>query len=187
MANFTEKAIKHAFIELLEEHPLTEITVKSIVEKCEINRNTFYYHFDGLPELIEDIVHDEAENIIGKYSNINTISECFDAIVDFASHEKRAIMHIFKSVNRDVFEFHLMRVSEYFVRLYINSVIGESVIPEENREDLVGYYRCVCFGLIICWLSEGMKNDQVETFRRLLTMQIDNNKEIIKLIGSSEK
>ena len=45
MANFTQKAIKETFIALLEEHPLSDITVKNIVETCGINRNSFYYHF----------------------------------------------------------------------------------------------------------------------------------------------
>jgi len=36
MANFTKKAIKDTFIELLNERPLSQITVKDIVEKCAL-------------------------------------------------------------------------------------------------------------------------------------------------------
>ena len=43
MANFTRRAIKEAFTSLLEERPLNDITVKDIVERCGINRNSFYY------------------------------------------------------------------------------------------------------------------------------------------------
>lgn len=56
MANFTSRAIKQTFIELLEQRPLKDITVKDIVETCGINRNSFYYHFQDLPALIEEIV-----------------------------------------------------------------------------------------------------------------------------------
>ena len=56
MANFTQKAIKETFIALLEEHPLSDITVKNIVETCGINRNSFYYHYQDIPALIEEIV-----------------------------------------------------------------------------------------------------------------------------------
>ena len=41
MANFTEKAIKASFLKLLNERPLTKITVRDIVEDCGINRNSF--------------------------------------------------------------------------------------------------------------------------------------------------
>ena len=41
MPNFTRKAIQEAFITLLNERPLKQITVKDIVDTCGINRNTF--------------------------------------------------------------------------------------------------------------------------------------------------
>ena len=44
--NRTKDAIVAAFGELLTERPLSKITVKDIVDRCEISRNTFYYHFE---------------------------------------------------------------------------------------------------------------------------------------------
>ena len=53
MPNFTKKAIKDSMKKLLNERPLNQITVKDIVEDCGINRNSFYYHFEDMPSLIE--------------------------------------------------------------------------------------------------------------------------------------
>ena len=92
MANFTKKAIKETFVELLEEHPLSDITIKDIVEKCGINRNSFYYHYHDLPDLIEEIVKEDAEGIIKKYPSVKSIVECYDALIEFASQHKRAII-----------------------------------------------------------------------------------------------
>ena len=66
MANFTRRAIMETFISLLEERPLSKITVKDIVDTCGITRNTFYYHFHDIPELVEVIVKEEAQAIIQK-------------------------------------------------------------------------------------------------------------------------
>ena len=41
MANFTKKAIRDSFVKLLNEKPISQITVKDIVEDCGVNRNTF--------------------------------------------------------------------------------------------------------------------------------------------------
>ena len=38
MPNFTKRAIKEAFVALLDERPLNKITVKDVVEACGINR-----------------------------------------------------------------------------------------------------------------------------------------------------
>ena len=45
MAKFTKKAIMYEFMSILEVKSLDKITVKDICERCEINRNTFYYYF----------------------------------------------------------------------------------------------------------------------------------------------
>ena len=41
MPAFTRNAIIDAFLQLLDERPLSKITVKDIVDACGINRNTF--------------------------------------------------------------------------------------------------------------------------------------------------
>ena len=52
MAKFTRKAIMQTFLHILKNKPLDRITVKDICEQCEINRNTFYYYFIYVPEII---------------------------------------------------------------------------------------------------------------------------------------
>ena len=44
LANFTQKAIRASFIKLLNQKPLSQITIKDIVDDCGVNRNTFYYY-----------------------------------------------------------------------------------------------------------------------------------------------
>ena len=46
MSGFTKEIIARTFTELLEEKSMAKITVKDIVERCGVNRNTFYYHFN---------------------------------------------------------------------------------------------------------------------------------------------
>ena len=62
MANFTKQAIKAAFLELLDEKPLNKISVRDIVERCGINRNSFYYHYASLPELADSAIMHAVEH-----------------------------------------------------------------------------------------------------------------------------
>ena len=57
MPNFTKLAIQQSFLRLLSQRPITKITVKDIVEDCGINRNSFYYHFQDLPQLLDGAVY----------------------------------------------------------------------------------------------------------------------------------
>lgn len=182
MANFTQKAIKEAFIKLLEQRPLNSITVKDIVEECGINRNSFYYHYQDLPALIEEIVKEEAEGIIYAYPSVNSIVECFDGAAEFASRRKKAIMHIYRSVNREVFERNLMMVCEYFVCRYLDTALAEYDVIEQDKQTIVEYYKCVCFGLIINWLERGMEESYIQSIRRIFLLKKDLAQEIATLL-----
>lgn len=182
MANFTRKAIKETFIELLEERPLNDITIKDIVERCGISRNSFYYHYQDLPALIEEIVKEEAEGIIRTYPSVTTIVECFDAVIEFASHRKRAIMHIYRSVNREMFERNLMMVSEYFVRSYVETALADMTMSTENVRTIIDYYKCTCFGLAIEWLNMGMSEEFTRSTRRIFLLKKDLATEVAQLL-----
>ena len=43
--NRTKLAIVDTFWQLLEEKSYHKITVQDIVDRCQVNRNTFYYYF----------------------------------------------------------------------------------------------------------------------------------------------
>lgn len=182
MANFTSRAIKETFINLLEERPLNEITVKDIVERCGINRNSFYYHYQDLPALIEEIIKEEAEAIICAYPSVTTIVECFDAVIEFASHRKKAIMHIYRSISREVFERNLMMVCEYFVHSYVDEVLAQDPISQEDKKTIIDYYKCVCFGLTIDWLNNGMTEAYTQSIRRIFLLKKDLAMEIAGLL-----
>ena len=182
MTNFTKKAIKETFIALLEERPLSDITVKDIAEKCEINRNSFYYHYQDIPALIEEIVKEEAEQILLKYPSVSTIVECFDALTEFATHRKRAIMHIYRSVSREVFERHLMTVTEYFVGNYVSTALTNDNIGEADKRTVIDYYKCVCFGLVLNWLNTGMTDEYAHEIRRIFLLKKDWAKEFASLL-----
>ena len=167
MANLTEKAIKASALKLLNEKPINQITIKDIVEDCGINRNSFYYHFRDLPSLIEEMVMEQAERLIADYPSITSLEECLDAAVSFAMNNRKAVMHIYNSVSRDIYEQYLWRVCEYGVSEYIKSVLGDMKISDFDREVIVNFYKCACFGQILDWQRGGMKSDIKKQFLRM--------------------
>ncbi len=53
----TKETIIDAFWQLLEEKPFNKITVQNIVQRCHLNRNTFYYHFQDIPNLADILLN----------------------------------------------------------------------------------------------------------------------------------
>lgn len=171
MAGFTKKAIRDSFVKLLNERPLSQITVKDIVDDCGVNRNTFYYYFQDLPQLLETIVDEDAQRIIREYPAIDSIEECLNAIISFALDNRRAVMHIYHSINRDIYEQYQWRICEHTVKIYVDGILSDKNVTKQDRKLLIDYLKCVCFGLIVGWLEEGMQTDIQSRFRRICELK----------------
>ena len=56
---YTRNALRDAFIDLITEQPLSDITVTDICARADINRSTFYYHFVDKQDVINYVYHVE--------------------------------------------------------------------------------------------------------------------------------
>ena len=187
MPNFTKKAIKESFIKLLNERPLSQITVKDIVEDCGINRNSFYYHFQDLPSLVEEIVTEDADRIIREYPSIDSVEQAMSVAVDFALKNRKAVLHLYHSVNRDVYEHYLKQVCNYVVTTYMETVFADQPIDAYDKEIIIRFIRCECFGQILEWMEDGMKEDIRIAFARLCELHRGMTEEVVRRSLQSRK
>lgn len=156
MANFTERAIKETFLNLLNEKPVNKITVKDISQTCGINRNTFYYHYNDIPSLMEEIFTEQAELIVNLDENAS-LYELLIYAADFAIENKTAVYHIYKSANREMFETYLERITEKTISNLIERKAREYNTSENNKKAIIHYYKCLLVGFVIDWLLSGMQ------------------------------
>ena len=162
MPNFTKNAIKTSFLKLLDEYPLSKISVRTIVEDCGINRNTFYYHYQDIPTLIKEIVKDDISTLISKYPTVSSLDECVNLVFKFSLENKRAVLHIYNSVNRDIYEKYVMNICEYLVKTYFDTVLPKDAASDFERDVAVRFFKCELFGLTFDWISNGMRDDIIE-------------------------
>ena len=130
MAGFTKKAIRDSFVKLLNEKPLNQITIRDIVDDCGINRNTFYYYFQDLPQLLETMIDEEAERIIREYPTVDSIEDCLNAAIGFALENRKAVMHIYHSINRDIYEQYQWQVCEHTITTYVDRILSGRTVSE---------------------------------------------------------
>lgn len=159
MADFTKKAIQDSFIKLLTERPLSKITVKDIVADCGINRNTFYYYFEDIPKLIEYLVMEDAEAIICAYPTVEKLEDCLEAVIDLALSKKSAVLHIYHSASREIYEQYLWQVCDYVVNSYIASVLRGRKIKESDLKIIQDYLSSLAYGVVSRWLKNDMNDD----------------------------
>ena len=59
-----KKMIAEAAWRLLTEKKVRKLTVKDIVEECHITRQSFYYHFEDIPDLLRWVLEQGLERMM---------------------------------------------------------------------------------------------------------------------------
>ena len=170
MSDFTARAIKASFLKLLNEYPLHKISVRMITDGCGITRNSFYYHFQDIPTLLETILTEESDELIRRYPTISTLDECLDVAIRFALENRKAVMHIYHSANRDLFDAAALRLCEYAVTAYINTAFSPRSLREEDRPVVIRFIQCELFGLCLNWIAGGMDPADTDSLHRMLRL-----------------
>ena len=78
MAIATKKLLADGLKELLEKKTLDKITVKELVATCGVNRQTFYYNFQDIYELLEWIFVEEGKRV--RKETAEKLKEIYDNV-----------------------------------------------------------------------------------------------------------
>lgn len=62
-AKMTRQILKQSLIELMKKKRIHEISIKKICETADINRSTFYHHYESQFDLFEEILNDIGNDI----------------------------------------------------------------------------------------------------------------------------
>ena len=172
MPNFTKREIKASFLRLLEQKKLADITVKDIVNECCINRGSFYYHFQDIPALIEEIIQENTEEIVNKYSDIASSSQCLYALMGIIINNKKTILNVYRSYSRDVMEKQISKMCRQFVISYVKIALNHEEFSDEFKSYLIQYFIYLLYGFAIDWLDNGLKEDKAQEFMKIFELSL---------------
>ncbi len=162
MRQTTKHVIAETLGELLDEHTLDEITVKKIVEKCEINRQTFYYHFYDIYDLLEWYLGESIESYLNsKPLPPNDWKEQERHIFRFFYENRRRVLHAYDQSHRKLYEQFISKMVTPIVERHIHAKEEIKNVPEEKRKFLVKVYVWMSMSLFFEWLEEGMPDEKV--------------------------
>ena len=131
MSGFTKEIIAKTFTELLDEKPMSKITVKDIVERCGVNRNTFYYHFKDIPDVVEFILKKKWDEILEHPQDRASILECMEEMADLVRNNRKVMFNVYRSVKKDTFLFYMNEISNYIIMEYFRKNADQFDLDEE--------------------------------------------------------
>lgn len=159
MSDITKKALAMTLKEILKEKRLNKITVADITEKCGINRQTFYYHFQDIYDLVDWICIHEAEEILNGRPTYDTWQEGFLAIFELVKQDKVFIDNIYHSISLAALEQYLYKVTLPLIKDVVTEKAEPYNVQESDIDFIANFYKFAFVGLMLEWIREGMREN----------------------------
>ena len=170
MSNITKIALANSLKKLLQVKTLDKITVKDIVEDCGVNRQTFYYHFHDIYDLLGWFFIQEGEKVIGNKKTYTTWQQGFLQAFQYVNKDKKFIINAYNSIGRDHLEKYLyIIVFELLKNVVEEKAVGIKV-SEENKKFVADFYKYAFVGLSLEWIRTGMKENPEAIIEKLSTL-----------------
>lgn len=170
MAKDTRKEIMDTFMELLNKKPLSKITITEIITEANISRNTFYYYFDDIFDLIKQLF--EVFTIEFKaITNISdTLADEMEILFGALKENRRAIRHLYDTSNHLLVERYIQEVlDKAFIDFFTERYQG----IDPNQEDIKfisKYHRNAMRGFIMDWVNNDNEEELETLLRRIGVM-----------------
>lgn len=140
----TKKLLQNSLIEILEKKPIHEITIKEICDNADINRSTFYRHYNTPHKLFDEIYDNVYHDILDianqfRMPNFNSV-DAMTQILNYCE-EKRRLCLVLLSENGE------LNIGKNFSDLVTQAVMNT---PDSAPSELHMY--------VVQFMAAGMAN-----------------------------
>lgn len=147
----TKKAICDALKDLLQEKPFSKITVSELIRKCNINRKTFYYHFEDIYGLLRWMLEQETFEVVKNFDLLVDYQDAFIYVIDYVKENSYVLNCIYDSVGRDELKRFLYKDFNGIMKKLLQDIAAQMKveIPASFMEFLSDFYTEAVAGMMI--------------------------------------
>lgn len=172
MKQYAKPAIINSFKELLNKKSMDKVTVKEICTHCGVNRQTFYYYFKDIVDILNFIIFEELRVDIAQNKTFETWEGGFLATLNYLKKNSKMIYHIYNSSYWAEAKVYFADFSNKLLNFVVDECEDNMGVKLKDNDQLfiVNFYRHVFNGLMLDWVIEGMKEEPEVILRKLLLM-----------------
>lgn len=156
MPTGTKLALANTLKGLLQKKSLDDITVKEIVEGCDVNRQTFYYHFQDIFDLLCWLLEHETALAISAASNWQ---EMLLSACRYIQENHLIVNHIARSNGRVYLEELFYQLTRNMMSDLLDAQAGDLALAEYDRDFLLDFYMYALTGMVSGWFYRDMRED----------------------------
>ena len=158
-SDMTKRLMVQSLKKFMAKKPLAKISVREITEDCGVNRQTFYYHFKDIYDMVKWMYQEEAVTLIAGHEGVLLWQDGLLQLFRYIEENKAVCLCALNSLG------HSSYIKKFFYD-DIHAIIEKTVysfdervkkVPQDYAEFLVHYFSIALAALMASWLLGEIK------------------------------
>lgn len=168
----TKRALCDSLKKLMKQKPFSKITVSELIRDCNVNRNTFYYHFEDIYGLLRWMLEQETFEVVKQFDLMVDYQEAFLFGIDYVEKNSYFLNCIYDSVGRDELKRFFYKDFVGIVELIVRNCERQMnvTLDDEYRDFTTEFYTEGIAGMLINLFQQPGKYDKESLLEYLTSM-----------------
>ena len=166
----TKKALAVALKKAMKKKPLSKITVSELVRECNMNRKTFYYHFQDIYGLLKWMLEEEAIQVVKKFDLIADTEGAIRFVMEYVEKNDHIINCAYDSMEHEEMKRFLYTDIYGVLKSAIETAVQRQNIEvqEEFIDFLTKFFAEASVGMLIEWMKNRLTQDKETVLQDVL-------------------
>lgn len=176
-----KRLLADTLLSMIDSAPLDQITVSALTRECGLSRQTFYYHFSAIDDLLAWTLHQEVLKTVrpvrgeGQHARLRAVLErlyesrqTVEKVVRFSSSDSR-LDALFKQ-----------ELGIYVMRTVEEVAVGLDFAPSD-RALIARFYAAGLLEIIRIWIDDGMREPPDHLSERLAAIVVNSPELVVRM------
>ena len=170
-----KSTIANAFMTLSKTKDVDKITVTDLVKACHISRQTFYYHFQDILEVIEWSVQQVFQEILARRMDTDAPEDTLRTFIESSSEADVLLKKLLHSQRREQIEAILVSAVRSYLQEVLNRQELKSDLPLADAKIMLDFCTYGIVGLLLenCGKKSLDKEKMANQMVRLISKRIE--------------
>lgn len=178
--NTTKTALAESLKKLVLKKRLEKITINDLTADCGISRMAFYYHFKDIYDLVEWVCMEDGRKALQDKKTYDTWQEGMCQVFDAVLENKDFILNVYRSIGREKIESYLYKFTYDMIKDVVEEKCRGIDLAADHKVFIADFYKYGFVGIMLDWISCGMKADYEEIVENMGVMLHGNIARSIK-------
>ena len=163
----TKTRLAQALKSCMARKSFDKITVKELLEACDLSRPTFYYHFQDIDALMEWMFNNEMVSLLRKSEDCLTWDDGILLLLRYAQDNRAVCLCAYESVGYDALRRMFFQSVASILKVFIDNLNADIGAKPEHVDFITGFYTQAFASSLLSWIQDGMKQTPEEMIKLL--------------------